>query len=101
MSMREAHRIVIIADILLKQMLLEKILELGAKGYNVTSCFGRGRHAVLGDVLTGSALVRIETVASESVIKAILDFVHEPRYRAHALSAFVDTVQVDSRAANV
>lgn len=101
MSMREVRRIVIIADILLKQTILETILELGAKGYNVTTCFGKGRHEVLGDVLTGSALVRIETVANEPVVKAIMDFVHEPRYRGHALSAFVDTVEIDSRDTNV
>lgn len=97
MTSRKVCRVVIIADVLLKQVLLETILEYGAKGYNVMTCFGQGRHEILGDVLTGRALIRIEVVTTDEIMRKIMDFVHEPRYRAHALTAFVDHVEIDSR----
>lgn len=97
MSSRKVCRVVIIADVLLKQVLLETIVEYGAKGYNVMTCFGQGRHEVLGDVMTGRALVRIEVLTTDEITAKIMDFVHQPRYRAHALTAFVDHVEVDSR----
>jgi hypothetical protein len=101
MSMREVNRVVIIADYLLKDTVLSTILELGAKGYNVSTCFGKGQHEDLGNVLVGSGLIRVETLAPENVARAIIDFVGEPRWREHALSAYVDTVEVDSRYTNV
>jgi hypothetical protein len=99
--MREVNRVVIIADYLLKETVLSTILELGAKGYNVSTCFGNGQHEDLGNVLIGSGLIRVETLAPENVAQAIVDFVREPRWRGHALSAYVDTVEVDSRFTNV
>lgn len=101
MSMQKASRVVIIADTLLEETLLKAILELGVKGYNVSKCFGEGRHEVLGNPLIGSTMIRVEALAPESVVQAIMDYVHEPRWGRHAMLAFVDTVEVDSRDAIV
>lgn len=97
MKTREARRIVVIADVMLKELLLEKILEFGAKGYNCATCFGKGEHEALGDLLTGRALIRIEVITNNEVAERILDFIHQPRYRAHALICFLDAVEVDTR----
>lgn len=93
-QLMEAKRIVIIANIALKSILLDRFLELGAKGYHAVVCFGKGRHEALGDLVTGEALIRIEIVTTPEVAEQILQYVHDPRFRNDPLMAYMDTVQV-------
>ena len=51
--------LVVIADAVLEQRLLEAFLKLGAKGYNCHYCMGKGRHEILEDPFTGRSRVRI------------------------------------------
>ena len=51
-----------IADTALEKILLSEFLKFGAKGYNCTYCFGKGRHETLEDPYTGRSRVRIEVL---------------------------------------
>jgi len=97
---KTARRVTIIVDATLKTMILDKIMQLGATGYNYIECQGKGRHAITGDMFHGESLLRIEVISSAEVCSAILDYVHATQFAQlgqYALTAFADTVEVDLR----
>lgn len=100
-----ARRVVIIVDASLQNQILEKVMELGARGYNTVPCGGRGTHAVTGEPFrSGDELVRIEIISSFEVGAKILDYVHAVQFQQfgnYALSAYADTVEVDLRDASL
>jgi hypothetical protein len=93
----EINRVVVIADTALEKILLSEFLKLGAKGYNCSYCFGKGRHETLEDPYTGRSRVRIEVLTRSNVAMAILDYVHRKQFGSYPVAAFLDTVQVDAR----
>lgn len=97
---KRVRRVVIIVDATLQSQMLDKIMDLGAKGYNVVECYGKGQHAVTGDAFGRSELVRIETIVSEPVAGDILEYIHATQFSQfgrYALAAYVDDVEVDAR----
>jgi hypothetical protein len=98
-SLVSIHRVTIIADSSLEERLVERFLQLGARGYNVTSCRGKGLHAVMEDNPLSSrhsAEIRIELLVQESVATAILDFIYSAEFSPYALMGYVDQVQIPS-----
>jgi hypothetical protein len=93
----EISRVVVIADTVLQAPLLTEFLKLGAKGYNCTYCFGKGRHETLEDPYTGRSRLRIEIFTKPPVAAAILDFVHRKEFGPYPVAAILDTVKVDGR----
>lgn len=93
----EISRVVVIADTALEKALLSEFLKLGAKGYNCTYCFGKGRHETIEDPYTGRSRVRIEVLTRPSVAAAILEYVHRKQFGAYPVAAYLDTVEVDAR----
>ncbi len=95
-----ARRVTVIVDATLESQLLDKIVELGARGYNTIKCGGRGTHAITGDPVATGELVRIEVIASIEIGNSILDYIHTVQFRQfgrYALTAYADTVEVDRR----
>ena len=97
---RNARRVVVIVDASLKDQMLDKFIELGARGYNTIDCGGCGTHAVTGEPYSSGELVRIEVIASVDVGAIILDYIHSVQFQQfgrYALTAFADNVEVDMR----
>lgn len=97
---KTARRITIILDASLKTYILDKIVELGAKGYNYIECKGKGVHAITGDAYSSDQLLRVEVIATVDVGQKILDYIHAAQFAQlgkYALAAFADTVEVDLR----
>lgn len=95
-----ARRVTVIVDATLEDQLLEKFIELGARGYNTVPCGGRGTHAITGEPFRSGELVRIEIIASFDVGAAILDYIHAVQFQQfgrYPLTAYADTVEVDTR----
>jgi hypothetical protein len=93
----EVSRLVVIADTTLEKILLTEFLKLGAKGYNCSYCFGKGRHETLEDPYTGRSRIRIEVLTCPQVAASILEYVHHKPFGSYAIAAFLDTVEVDAR----
>ncbi len=93
----EVSRVVVVADTALETILLTEFLKLGAKGYNCSYCFGKGRHETLEDPYTGRSRIRIEVLTRPDVATAIMDFVHRKPFGSYPIAAFRDTVEVDAR----
>ena len=96
-DLTEISRVVVIADTALEKILLSEFLKLGAKGYNCSYCFGKGRHETLEDPFTGRSRVRIEVLTKPQVAQGILEYVHRKQFGSYPVAVFMDTVQVDSR----
>ncbi len=100
METTNARRVIVIVDATLKDQLLDKFVELGARGYNTVKCGGRGTHSITGEAYESGELVRIEVIGSFEVGAAILDYIHVVQFQQfgrYALTAYADTVEVDQR----
>lgn len=95
----EARRVVVIAESVLLKELLSKFVELGAKGYNCMYCFGKGEHGMVDDMFSSPdrSCVRIEMITTLDVAQGIMDYVHRGAVERYPITAFTDTVEVDSR----
>ncbi len=95
----EAKRVVVIAESVLLKELISKFVELGAKGYNAVYCFGKGEHGIVDDMFSNPdrSCVRIEMITTHDVACAIMDYVHREGVQRYPITAFADTVDVDSR----
>jgi hypothetical protein len=94
----EAKRVVVIAESMLLKEVLSKFIELGAKGYNGMYCFGKGEHGLVDDLFSSPdrSCVRIEMITTLAVAEKIMDYVHRGAMERYPVTAFVDTVEVDS-----
>jgi hypothetical protein len=88
------RRVTVIADSVLENMLLDQFVRLGARGYTVFDCRGKGEHAILENTFSRVSRVRIETIVQPAVAKAILDYLHTPTFASHAVTACIETVEV-------
>lgn len=87
-------------DASLKSVVLDRITELGAKGYNYVECSGKGQHAITGHPFSGDGLLRVEIITTMEIGGKILDYIHAAQFAQlgqYPLTAFADTVEVDMR----
>lgn len=89
------QRVTVIVDARLENQLLKRFEKLGAKGYTIVECRGRGEHEIIEDLLSGAGRVRIETIVPPKVATDIMAYLHEPQFANDALTACVENVQVD------
>lgn len=88
------RRVTVIADAVLENKLLESFTRLGAQGYTIVECRGKGHHAVIPDPYTGVALIRIELLVQPKVADAIFDYLHLEVFENYACAACIETVDV-------
>ncbi len=88
-------RVTIIADSALEQRILAECLKLGAKGYNVVPCRGKGQHAIVEDQFSNqSSEVRIELLVKPDVGMKIFQDLEDDMLDNHAVMAYLDDVKV-------
>ncbi len=100
MNLTKAQRVTILVDSVLRDLILDKIQERGARNFNYIECRGRGMHAITGTPFECDELVRIEILTTEEISCAILNDIHAAQFAQlsqYALSACVETVHVDDR----
>ncbi|MFO0954065.1 MAG: hypothetical protein U0835_23500 [Isosphaeraceae bacterium] len=88
------RRVTVYATAALEQNLISHFLSLGANGYSVTPCRGKGEHAVLSDPMTPSSQVRIELIVQPAVADKILMYLQADYLRNQAVAACVEDVRV-------
>lgn len=95
-SLVTVQRVTVIVDSKLEELLVKRFAKLGAKGYTILECRGRGEHEIIEDILSGPTRVRIETIVQPKVAADIMAYLHEPQFANDALTVCVDEVQVDA-----
>jgi hypothetical protein len=88
------RRVTVIADVVLETTLLESFARLGAKGWTIVDCRGKGHHTVIPDPYTGAALIRIELLVQIPVADAIFEYLHREVFTNYACAACIETVDV-------
>lgn len=97
---KNARRVTIVLDAALKDIVFEKVQQLGAACFNYTECSGQGLHAVTGNPYSGESLLRMEIVTTPMIGAKLLDWIHAAQFAQlshYALFAFADNVEVDER----
>ncbi len=93
MSLTELFLVTIISERILKDEILEKIEELGAKGYTMTDASGEGSRGIRASSWEGKNL-KIETVVSREVGNKIIDFIADSYFENYAVITYAHPVKV-------
>lgn len=93
-SLVSIRRVTVVADAVLEKTLLESFTSLGAQGYTIVDCRGKGHHTVIPDPYTGQELIRIELLVQPKVADAIFDYLHREVFENYACAACIETVEV-------
>ncbi len=93
MQLQTLKLVTIVAEQVLRDRVVQKVLELGATGCTYGDAQGTGsRGARDNDVFGGN--VRIESVCSQPVAEAILTYVSHTYFERYACIAWVSDVSV-------
>src|SRR4051794_12218125 len=92
MRLQPLKLVTVVAELVLKEQILQKALELGATGYTVYEASGFGSRGARNDV--GAENVRIEVVCPVDVSEAILTYVPHHYFENYACIAWVSDVSV-------
>lgn len=85
--------VTIVAEAVLADRLTDELKTLGARGFTLTETRGEGsRHLRSGEIPGQN--VRIETIVSDPVADAIVDFVAKNYFDFYAVIVYVTEVQV-------
>lgn len=85
--------VTIIAEMVLREPIVHKVLELGATGVSYHSCGGTGSRHTRHDVVLGEN-VQIKVVCPKEVAEAILTFVSHNYFEHYACIAWMNDVEV-------
>ncbi len=88
------RRVTIVASSSLEHVVLPHLMELGATGYTLWECRGRGDRRMFDDPFSGLACVRIETIVQPHVADQIVDYLNSSRFSSQPLTVCVENVQV-------
>ncbi len=92
MKLEPLKLVTIIAESVLREPLIHKILELGATGVSYHSTGGSGSRGTRHDVVLGEN-VQIKVVCNEELAQAILTYVSEHVFERYACIAYLSDVQ--------
>lgn len=85
--------VTIVAEHILEDRLLRKILALGAKGYTLTQAAGKGSRGVRASEWEGPD-TKIETLVSQDVADRIVDHVADTFFEHYAVIVYVQDAAV-------
>lgn len=85
--------VTIVTERILEDRLLRKVEELGAKGYTLTQATGKGSRGVRASEWEGPD-TRIQSLVSEKVADAIVEFIAENFFEHYAVIVYVQDAEV-------
>ena len=85
--------VTIVTERILEDRILRKIVELGAKGYTLTQATGKGSRGVRSSEWGGPD-TRIESLVSEKVADAILEYISGNLFEHYAVIVYVQDAKV-------
>jgi hypothetical protein len=89
------RRVTVYAETAMEPMLTRALMDMGARGYTVTSGRGMGRHETLEDPLFDNMnRVRIEMMVQPKAAEEILQWIASPTFSRRSVAACMETVEV-------
>jgi nitrogen regulatory protein PII len=92
METQELTLVTLVAERILRDRLLERIRELGARGYTLTDVTGEGTSHIHAHEWEGPS-VKIETLVPEDVARGIVETAAK-YFEHHAVIVYTQTVRV-------
>ncbi len=92
MQLQSLKLVTIIAEAVLREPLIHKVLELGATGASYHATGGIGARGTRHDVVLGEN-VQIKVVCGEPVARAIFQFLHDHYLERYACIAWMTDVE--------
>lgn len=86
--------VTVITEAVIESVIVDKMRELGAKGYTATDCRGEGSRGARSGPGELSRNVRIEVVCDAETARRITEALHTHFYDDYAMIAFVADVSV-------
>ncbi len=93
-ELQTIRRVTVYADAHLEADLTQQFLKLGAKGYTVTACRGKGKHDSVEDLFAPTGRVRIEILVQPLVGDRIMEYMSGNQFKRLAVAACMESVQV-------
>ncbi len=93
MKLTELFLVTIITERYFRDDIIEKLKELGAKGYTLTDTTGEGSRGLRASDFEGKN-VKIEVVVSKDVGNAIIDFIADVYFENYSVIAYAYPVKV-------
>ena len=93
-ELQTVRRVTIYTEASLEAGLLEHFAALGARGYTVSPCRGRGSHGVMVDPFTNLTHSRIELLVQPDVADKILMYLEAEHLKMKAITACMEDVKV-------
>ena len=85
--------VTIVTERILEDRLLRMITKLGAKGYTLSPVTGKGSRGVRASEWAGPD-TRIETLVSEEVADAIIEYISENFFEHYAVIVYMQSAEV-------
>lgn len=92
-TLTELFLVTIITERILRDDIVEKVKELGAKGYTLTDTTGEGSRGIRASDWEGEN-VKIEVVVSRDIGNAIIDFISEQYFENYSVITYAYPVRV-------
>lgn len=93
MSLIELKLITIVSERILKNQIIKKILECGAKGYTMIEATGEGSRGIRASEFEGRN-IKLEVIASDEVANKIFQVIRTEYFENFAVIVYSQNVQV-------
>lgn len=93
-AMITIRRISIYAAATMEKFMLEQCLTLGARGYTVFECRGKGMNEALDDPFQGANRVKIEVLVNDTTAEKIVAYLSDGKFKSKAVTVCVESVDV-------
>lgn len=93
-ELKTIRRVTVYAESAMEPMLTRAIMDMGARGYTVTTGQGMGRHETLDDPFSNVNRVRIELMVRPKVAEQILQWIAGPTFSRRSVAACMEAVEV-------
>jgi hypothetical protein len=94
MNYAEVKAVRIICDGVLKNSILEKVMQFGAGGYTWWEAHGKGRKENINSIWHGLDRLYIEIWCSQEVCDRIVQYYESDQFRNHGVTVGVETLLV-------
>lgn len=91
---RSDKLLTIVTEAVLENLLIEEIMQLGAKGYTVSDARGRGAHGLRSGNWRKEGNIRIEVIGDARLCTAIVDRLRNGYEQDYGLMMYMSSVEV-------
>lgn len=92
--MKTVYRITVYADGSMEDALVQKFLELGAKGYTAVDGRGSGQRQIVANLMGRAEVSRIEVLVHRDTAQKIVDYLNHNVIHKKPVTLCVDEVRV-------